>query len=78
MAVREGSLMAAMAGGGWLRAALLCAGVWLHAADSLLVATMMPTAIAEIGGKTRNEAKETRAAKAAGAMRPWHVRRDRS
>ena len=50
MAVREGSLMAAMAGGGWLRAALLCAGVWLHAADSLLVATMMPTAIAEIGG----------------------------
>lgn len=43
-------LAAAMAEGGWLRAALLCAGVWLHAADSLLVATLMPTAIGEIGG----------------------------
>jgi len=40
----------AMADGGWLRAALLCAGVWLHAADSLLVATLMPTAIGDIGG----------------------------
>ncbi|MEQ8503041.1 MAG: MFS transporter [Sneathiellaceae bacterium] len=47
---RGPSLADAMAGGGWLRAALLCAGVWLHAADSLLVATMMPTAIADIGG----------------------------
>jgi MFS family permease len=29
---------------------LLCLGVWLHAADSLLVATVMPKAVAEIGG----------------------------
>lgn len=29
---------------------LLCLGVWLHAADSLLVATVMPAAVAEIGG----------------------------
>lgn len=30
--------------------ALVCLGVWLHAADSLLVATMMPAMVAEIGG----------------------------
>lgn len=30
--------------------ALLCLGIWLHAADSLLVATAMPAAVAEIGG----------------------------
>jgi MFS family permease len=29
---------------------LLCLGVWLHAADSLLAATVMPAAVAEIGG----------------------------
>ncbi|MCF4165729.1 MFS transporter [Zavarzinia compransoris] len=29
---------------------LLCFGIWLHAADSLLVATAMPTVVAEIGG----------------------------
>ncbi len=29
---------------------LVCMGVWLHAAESLLVATMMPAIIAEIGG----------------------------
>lgn len=29
---------------------MLCLGVWLHAADSLLVATLMPDAVAEIGG----------------------------
>ncbi|MEI9987877.1 MAG: MFS transporter [Aliidongia sp.] len=29
---------------------LLCLGVWLHAADSLLVATVMPAAVQEIGG----------------------------
>jgi MFS family permease len=29
---------------------VLCLGVWLHAADSLLAATVMPSAIAEIGG----------------------------
>ncbi|NIA68646.1 MFS transporter [Pelagibius litoralis] len=30
--------------------ALVCLGVWLHAADALLVATMMPAIVAEIGG----------------------------
>jgi MFS family permease len=29
---------------------LLCLGVWLHAADSLLAATVMPAAVSEIGG----------------------------
>src|SRR5271166_298490 len=29
---------------------LLCLGVWLHAADTLLAATIMPAAIGEIGG----------------------------
>lgn len=32
------------------RFTLLCLGVWLHAADSLLAATVMPAAVAEIGG----------------------------
>jgi MFS family permease len=30
---------------------LVCVGVWLHAADSLIVATMMPSIIAEVGGE---------------------------
>lgn len=30
--------------------AVVCLGVWLHAADSLLVATMLPTIVADIGG----------------------------
>lgn len=30
--------------------ALVCAGVWLHAADGLVVATMMPSIVEEIGG----------------------------
>ncbi len=30
--------------------ALVCLAVWLHAADSLIVATMMPSMVAEIGG----------------------------
>lgn len=29
---------------------VLCLGIWLHAADSLLVATVMPSAVGEIGG----------------------------
>ncbi len=37
-------------GPGWPTVALLCLGVWLHAADSLLAATVMPSAVAEIGG----------------------------
>ena len=32
--------------------AVVCLGVWLHAADSLLVSTMMPAIVAEIGGVT--------------------------
>lgn len=32
------------------RLLVLCAGVWLHAADSLLVATLMPDAARELGG----------------------------
>ena len=31
--------------------AVVCLGVWLHAADSLLVATMLPAIVAEIGGE---------------------------
>ena len=37
-------------GPGWPTVLLLCLGVWLHAADSLLAATVMPSAVAEIGG----------------------------
>lgn len=29
---------------------LLCVGIWLHAADSLLTATVMPAVVAEVGG----------------------------
>ena len=35
---------------GWAPTTVLCLGVWLHAADSLLAATVMPSAVAEIGG----------------------------
>ena len=30
--------------------ALVCLAVWLHAADSLIVATMLPDIVADIGG----------------------------
>ena len=30
--------------------ALVCLAVWLHAADSMIVATMLPSIVAEIGG----------------------------
>ena len=33
-----------------LRLGVLCLGVWLHAADSLMAATLVPSAIDEIGG----------------------------
>ncbi len=33
-----------------LQLALVCLAVWLHAADSLIIATMMPAMVAEIGG----------------------------
>jgi MFS family permease len=39
-----------IADGHLLRVAVLCCGVWLHAADAMLVATVMPAAIEEIGG----------------------------
>src|SRR3954447_14292935 len=32
------------------RFVLLCLGVWLHAADSLLTATLVPAIVDEIGG----------------------------
>ncbi|MGH7894156.1 MAG: MFS transporter [Candidatus Binatia bacterium] len=34
----------------WPLVALVCLGVWLHAADALVATTVMPSAIAEIGG----------------------------
>lgn len=39
-----------LTGGNLPRFLVLCLGVWLHAADTLLVATVMPSAVAEIGG----------------------------
>lgn len=36
--------------GNLARLVIVCFGVWLHAADSLLVATMMPDIVADIGG----------------------------
>jgi len=36
--------------GGLGRLALICFGVWLHAADSLMVATIIPDVIRDIGG----------------------------
>ncbi len=35
---------------GWAAATVLCVGVWLHAADALMAATIMPTAVRDIGG----------------------------
>ncbi|MDF1719353.1 MAG: MFS transporter [Minwuia sp.] len=37
-------------GGNLPRFIVLCLGVWLHAADSLMVATLMPSAVLDIGG----------------------------
>jgi MFS family permease len=34
----------------WPLVVLVCLGVWLHAADALVTTTVMPSAIAEIGG----------------------------
>lgn len=39
-------------GGHITRFSILCLGIWLHAADAMLVATLMPSAIEEIGGAT--------------------------
>ena len=45
-----GGVRAVLAGGRWPVAVVLCLNVWLHAADSLISATVMPSAVAEIGG----------------------------
>jgi MFS family permease len=34
----------------WSLVALVCLGIWLHAADALVTTTVMPSAIADIGG----------------------------
>jgi len=44
------SLWSAIRAGGPARTLVLCLGVWLHAADSLVAATAMPSAVREIGG----------------------------
>ncbi len=36
--------------GYFARLALICTGVWLHAADALMVATLIPSILADIGG----------------------------
>ena len=46
----DAGLARSLAAVGWGRVAVLALGVWLHAADSLLTATVMPSAVAEIGG----------------------------
>lgn len=46
----SGGVRAALSGGRWPVALVLCLNVWLHAADSLISATVMPSAVAEIGG----------------------------
>ena len=43
---------AILTGGHLPAVAVLCLGVWLHAANSMLTATTMPTAVAEMGGAT--------------------------
>ena len=51
MAARgDAGLVGAAPRPGWPLVTVLCLGVWLHAADSLLAATVMPSAVAEIGG----------------------------
>ena len=39
-----------LSGGEGLRVAVLCLGVWLHAASSMLAATTLPSAVREFGG----------------------------
>ena len=36
--------------GNLTRISILCLGVWLHAASSMLVATTLPSAVSEFGG----------------------------
>lgn len=44
------SLWRAVRAGGLVRTLVLCLGVWLHAGDSMVAATAMPSAVREIGG----------------------------
>lgn len=39
-----------LAEGRWAVLLLICAGIWLHAADSLVVATTLPSVVASVGG----------------------------
>ncbi len=48
--IRAGSWQELLSGGNLARLFLVCFGVWLHAADSLMVATMMPAIVGDIGG----------------------------
>ncbi len=50
MAEREESFAEIAIQGGIGRIAILVLGVWLHASDSLLAATVMPSAVKDIGG----------------------------
>lgn len=47
---RDASFTEIIVQGGIGKVAILCLGVWLHAADSLLAATVMPSAVGDIGG----------------------------
>src|SRR5512140_1088791 len=49
-AVRENSWTDLLADGRLPRFALICLGVWLNAADSLVTATIMPSVGAQLGG----------------------------
>ncbi len=48
--VRQSAWQELRTGGGLGRFTLLCLGVWLHAADSMVTATAVPAIVAEIGG----------------------------
>lgn len=39
-----------LAEGRWAVLALICGGIWLHAADTLVVATTLPSVVASLGG----------------------------
>ncbi|HLI10524.1 MAG TPA: MFS transporter [Alphaproteobacteria bacterium] len=47
---RQGAWRELLASGGLGRFAVVCLGVWLHAADSLATATVVPAVIRDIGG----------------------------
>jgi len=39
-----------LAEGRWAVLLLICGGIWLHSADITVVATVLPAAVAELGG----------------------------